>query len=348
MKTFRKLPIVSLALTLIITFFLAALTSPAVAAKGEQADAMTPANLAYLRHLYLDLLARAITPAEEKLLLSLLTKGYSRYQVAQKIIDATEYRMRLVQSFYKKYLNRAANSNEQNFFINLLANGGTDEQVIQALVSSDEYFSNAGATNGKFLGQLYQDLLGRPIDPPALAAFLQFLQTGHTRQQVADQIVNSQEYRSNLVQALYKNLLNRPADSGELNSFVNFLANGGMDEGAITLIVIGDEYFHKISYNICLGDNVRDYKLKLDSATGDYVFTDCHGITIGGKGTIKTIKCVVVMKDNNLRDRAVSAAVNICAKQGTASVQIFSISDVFIINDDDITDNACTCSPRAR
>ncbi len=227
MKTFPKVTVVSLVLSLTITFFLAASsTSSASAAKSQKADALTQANQAYLRHLYLDLLGRAITPVEEKLLLNLLNTGHSRYQIARKIIDTTEYRMRLVQSFYKKFLNRAVDSNELNFFVTLLANGGTDEQAIQAIVSSDEYFSNAGATNTGFLGQLYQELLGRPIDPGALNYFLQFLQTGHTRQQIADQVMNSQEYLANVVQNFYEDLLNRRADSGELNFFVGFLANG--------------------------------------------------------------------------------------------------------------------------
>ncbi len=348
MKTCPRVTVVSLVLSLTITFFLAATsTSSASAAKPQQADALTQANQAYLRHLYLDLLGRAITPAEEKLLLNLLNTGHSRYQIVQKIIDTTEYQMRLVQSFYKKFLNRAADSNELNFFVTLLANGGTDEQAIQAIVGSDEYFSNAGATNSGFLGNLYQDLLNRPIDPGALNYFLQFLQTGHTRQQVADQVMNSQEYLAIVAQNLYEDLLNRPADSGELNFFVGFLANGGTDEGAIALIVIGDEYFYKISYNICLQDDVHGYKLRIDSATGDYVFTDCHSITIGGKGTIRTSRCEVVLRDS-LGDRVVSAQINNCSKKANASVQVFPNREPFIISDDDTTDNDCTCSAPGR
>ena len=348
MKTFPKGTGVSLVLSLTITFFLAAtLTSSASAAKPQQADGLAQANQTYLRHLYLDLLGRAITPAEEKLLLNLLDTGYSRYQIAQKVIATQEYRMKLVQSFYTKFLNRAADSNELNFYATLLANGVTDEQVIRTIVSSDEYFSNAGATNSGFLGQLYQELLGRPIDPGALNYFLQFLQTGHTRQQVADQVMNSQEYLANVVQNLYEDLLNRPADSGELTFFVGFLANGGTDEGAIALIVIGDEYFYKVSYNICLQDDVHGYKLKLDSATGDYVFTDCHSITIGGMGTIRTSRCEVVLRDS-LGDRVVSAQINNCSKKGNASVQVFPNREPFIISDDDITDNDSTCSAPGR
>lgn len=108
----------------------------------------------------------------------------------------------------------------------------------------------------------------------------------------------------------------------------------------------GDEYFYKVSYNICSQDDVHGYELKLDSATGDYMFTDCVSLTIGGKGTVNANRCEVVLKDDP-PDRVLSAHINTCAKKGSASVQI-SQRPPFVINDADMTDDECTCSPVGR
>src|SRR5262249_34483501 len=56
------------------------------------------------------------------------------------------------------------------------------------------------ATTSRFLAQVYPDLLGRPIDTPALLGYSQALAAGKaSRTQVAESILASAEYRSNLV-----------------------------------------------------------------------------------------------------------------------------------------------------
>jgi hypothetical protein len=116
--------------------------------------------------------------------------------------------------------------------------------VFTDLAGSQEYFDQrGGGTNDGFLSALYQDILGRAIDPSGKAAFEQALANGITRAQVAAQLFASAEYEQNLVNGYYATYLHRTADPGGLAFFSGQLANGTRDEDVLAQMLGSQEYF---------------------------------------------------------------------------------------------------------
>jgi hypothetical protein len=101
---------------------------------------------------------------------------------------------------------------------------------------------NNGVNNANFLSAIFQDLLGRPVDPTSQSFYLNFLAGGGTHTQVATNLLGSTEYRTRLVQDDYQKFLHRAADPTGLNSGVNFLASG-TDEQYIAVLAGSAEYF---------------------------------------------------------------------------------------------------------
>jgi hypothetical protein len=97
--------------------------------------------------------------------------------------------------------------------------------------------------NQRFVGQLYQDLLNRTVDPMGLAAWSGALNSGMSRSQVVMDIENSQEFRTDEVSGLYMQLLQRAPDQRGLMGFVHFLQGGGTIEQVAANIAASSEYF---------------------------------------------------------------------------------------------------------
>jgi hypothetical protein len=101
-----------------------------------------------------------------------------------------------------------------------------------------------GTANQRFVAQLYQDLLQRPPDAPALTGWSGQLDLGLlTHTQVAQAILNTDEYRTLVVQGLYQTYLGRSADPDGLHDLVHFLRSGGTREQVIAGLVSSPEYF---------------------------------------------------------------------------------------------------------
>ncbi len=94
-----------------------------------------------------------------------------------------------------------------------------------------------------FVGQLYQDLLGRPAEDGGLTYWTGLLQGGSNREQIVQGIVNSDEYHGRQVQQLYHTYLHRDVDPVGLSTFSGLLAQGGTVEQVQALIVGSPEYW---------------------------------------------------------------------------------------------------------
>jgi uncharacterized protein (TIGR03118 family) len=95
----------------------------------------------------------------------------------------------------------------------------------------------------RFVGQLYNDLLGRPVDAAGLAFWTGLLKQGTTRLQVVSSIESSGEYRSEQVRNLYSQFLHRGVDSAGMGFFTGVLASGGTVEQVASMIAGSQEYF---------------------------------------------------------------------------------------------------------
>lgn len=96
-----------------------------------------------------------------------------------------------------------------------------------------------------FLESLWQDLQGRAISPGERAFFLNFLDRGGSRTQVALAVINSLEYRAKLVQSFYQQFLGRAAGPPELMAFVTALQRGATVEHVIAALLGSNEYFER-------------------------------------------------------------------------------------------------------
>jgi uncharacterized protein DUF4214 len=93
------------------------------------------------------------------------------------------------------------------------------------------------------VGAMYQQLLGRPVDDPALQGYAAQLDAGQTtRQNVAVAIQNSDEWRTRVVTLLFKALLGRAADAGSLGYYVPQLRSGSVEQ-VTAAIAASQEYF---------------------------------------------------------------------------------------------------------
>jgi hypothetical protein len=111
------------------------------------------------------------------------------------------------------------------------------------IAGSPEYFQvRGGGTAPGFLDALFQDALGRPIDPPALAGTLQGLATGFTPTQVADVLFHSGEYDADLVGSYCWRFLRRPADPAGLQAAEAALLQGVRSEDVLAALLASDEY----------------------------------------------------------------------------------------------------------
>jgi uncharacterized protein (TIGR03118 family) len=100
-----------------------------------------------------------------------------------------------------------------------------------------------GSANQAYLAKLYQDLLGRGVDPVGLATWGGQLDGGASRDTVVQQIENSDEFRAREVNALYARLLGRQADPLGLRVWTGVLANGGGEQQVEAQILGSDEFF---------------------------------------------------------------------------------------------------------
>jgi uncharacterized repeat protein (TIGR01451 family) len=207
------------------------------------ADPPANANQAWLSKVYQDLLHRPIDPVGMAEWSGLLNQGVSPIQIVQDIEASPEYRINQVEALYGQFLHRAADPAGLGGFVSFLQGGGTVEQVAAMIAGSPEFFQVSGGTNSGFLAALYQDALGRSLDPVGAAEWGALLSQGVSRNQVALDILSSPEYDQHLVAGFYTMFLNRAADPSSI-SWVNALLQGMRDETAIAGITASPEFFN--------------------------------------------------------------------------------------------------------
>ena len=157
-------------------------------------------------------------------------------------MSSSEYRGDLVNAFFEHFLDRPADHSGLATFVGLLNAGATDQQVISYLVGSSEFFNQSGGTNAGFVNLAYQRILGRVPDASGVSTFLGLLNSGTSRMQVAEDLLNSGEYRTNTVAFYFSYLLRRVPDSSGRSTFLGLLNSGGTVEQVISNIVGSPEY----------------------------------------------------------------------------------------------------------
>jgi hypothetical protein len=177
----------------------------------------------FVQALYLAELGRAGTQAElDSWVNGVLTApGGSQQAVAAGIAGSPEAEGHLVDSWYRAFLGRPANSAEEQGWVKPLQAGQSEEQVLSQILgdAGHEFYGRAqalglaGTPDQNYVQALYQALLGRSANSNELAGWGKAL-AAVDRQGVALAILQSQEFRTDQVDANYAALLHRPADAG--------------------------------------------------------------------------------------------------------------------------------------
>jgi Ig-like domain CHU_C associated/Domain of unknown function (DUF4214) len=217
--------------------------------KGNAGDTSTPvagagpSNERWVNQVYVDLLGRPAEAASVATFAGLITGGTPRATVALSVLTSTEYRQRLVTSFYATFLHRTPSAAELAFWLPAFAANLSDEQIEAQIVASPEYLSLAGGTNAAWINRMFSDVLGRT--PSALEAsnFSALLST-FSRTTVGLVILNSSETANRHVQQYFTRFLRRSATGAEASSFAAALVGGSTDEQVIAQILALDEYFN--------------------------------------------------------------------------------------------------------
>jgi uncharacterized delta-60 repeat protein len=218
-------------------------------ASAQVIDPVTdpPKNELFVLNLYQDLLQRSADDSGLAFWTGQLDGGATRLEVVQGIQSSYEYRADLVQSLYARYLHRAADPTGLATFAGVLGAGGTVEEVASLIAGSPEYYQKrGGGTDAGFVNAIYQDVLVRAPDATGQTLFQRALASGASRQQVAQAVLASTEYRQDLVQADYQAYLQRSADPIGLGIFTNALALGNKDEAIAANILASDEFFARL------------------------------------------------------------------------------------------------------
>lgn len=216
--------------------------------RAQEATPDQTANQMFVAATYQDLLGRPAESAGMAFWVGRLQQGTSRRDVVLEIQRSEECRTVTVQGICQSLLHRPADAQQLSSFVPILGVGGTVEQVRAAIAGSAEYLQNRGeGTTDGFLDALYQDALGRAIDPGAREFFSQALASGASHRQLAEAVFTSDEYREKLVESLYQQYHQRGTDPSGHDYFTGALRQGATDQQVITGILESAEYFQNSS-----------------------------------------------------------------------------------------------------
>ncbi len=99
-------------------------------------------NVAFVQHLFQDVLGRAADPSAITTYGGGLTRGsMTRQQVAQAVLGSQENANLVVTGLYNRLLHHPPDQPTLVYFVTFLQNGGTAEQVEGQILASPEYYA---------------------------------------------------------------------------------------------------------------------------------------------------------------------------------------------------------------
>lgn len=200
----------------------------------------------FLGKLYRELLQRDPDEAGLECWKKHLHNGVPRQEVAQQIADSEEGREVRIQGLYREHLGRDAEEGGLKAFGKAMGHGMTVDQVKVRILGSEEYFKRRGGGSQEgFIKAIYQDALGRTVDPAGAAAWAEQLAAGEAADSVAAKILGSEECKKLKVEKFYHHLLRRPADTGGLHGFTQQLHQGTREEQVICQVLGSQEYLEQ-------------------------------------------------------------------------------------------------------
>ncbi|WP_438280337.1 DUF4214 domain-containing protein [Pseudomonas alabamensis] len=160
--------------------------------------------------------------------------GTSLTDIANLFLNSSEFQGAVnatdINELYQALLGRDAEEQGASDWAGYLANGGSLTDIAAAIATSQEAI-DADQSNGDFVNELYENVLGRAAEEEGYNAWVGQLFNGASRADVAAAIVGSAEAQtksdSDFVEGLYQSALGRESDAAGKAAWVGLLANGG-------------------------------------------------------------------------------------------------------------------------
>lgn len=96
------------------------------------------------------------------------------------------------------------------------------------------------------------------------------------------------------------------------------------------------------SFDICIQDDSNGSLLQFNSTTGQYVFTNCAGLVVGGTGALVK-KGNLITLQHNAPDRRLTARLDLSTNASTVTLQLLTQGNTLFISDRNIRNNTCAC-----
>jgi hypothetical protein len=211
---------------------------------GIQSGLLT-ADSGYVAALYQDLLNRPVDSSGLTHWVQMLMAGFSRQQLAMAIWQSPEHRGVEVDQYYQTFFGRSADPAGRISWVNAFLAGAMEVDIMRDFLTSAEYQA-AHPSDTSFVNGLYTDVLGRAADQAGQAALLQALQSGLSRQALAQAVLTSAEADQRAVDQYYMLFLNRSPDPAGQQAWTNLLVSGGATlESVAETILASDEFFSR-------------------------------------------------------------------------------------------------------
>ncbi len=181
-----------------------------LAPAGAQEPATDP-DAVWIDEVFGLFLGRAATEPEHARWGPTVELGH-RHALTRSLSVSDEWAGVRIDDLYRTVLGRPADAGGRTFWVGHVAAGATLEQVAAHLFGSDEYFAGSGSTSGGFVDRLYVDLLGRTADPAGRSHWVDRIDAGTPRSEIAGGFHASIESRRSRVIALFDVVLERDPD----------------------------------------------------------------------------------------------------------------------------------------
>jgi hypothetical protein len=147
-------------------------------------------------------------------------------QVADSVIQSSEYDQLIVQQAYEHLLDRDPDPGGNAWWAALLQNGQSEQTLDASIASSDEFFHNAGSSNDDWIRTLYTDFLYRDPSSKEIKTWDGLLSNGMSKNQAASVIAGSPERFRLEISKDYIQYLDRTPSPVELSGWQDALQNG--------------------------------------------------------------------------------------------------------------------------
>ena len=208
------------------------------------------ATINFVNAIYHEVLGRTPDPAGLSSWATELQSGLSRFQFVQLLWDSAEHRSQQIEADYSQFLQRLPSPSEVNGWLAAFQAGASETAVASAFLHSGEFLNSQG-DNASFIQTVFQDLLGRSVDPASLTTLVDRLNSGMTRSQLVDLVLGSAERTAHVVGQYYEQFLGRAGSAAEVQNWAELIALGQVEfESVAEMFLSSNEFFGAASAGV--------------------------------------------------------------------------------------------------